>query len=144
MKLTSLFSLLVALAASPSLAQDCIPYTSDPSELPGTFVVRYTADWSDFDHFNSKGVRLQSAAAVLQQDRANVHKFGKSTAFDSRDGYFVNLQRRQLLGSAEVTAFCGLSSNVVRRAVVNGTVSGTVMFYRAWDGRYVAAVDLAG
>jgi hypothetical protein len=144
MKFKPVLALVAGLAAVPAVAQDCIPYTSVPSELPGTFIVRYTADWSDFDHFNSRGVRLQSAAAILQQDRANVHKFGKTTGFDSDDGYFVTLERRQLLGGAEVKAFCGLTSAGVRRAIVNGTTAGVVMFYRAWDGHYLAAVDLAG
>ena len=36
----------------------------------------YKALLSERDHFNSEGQRLTSAAAIIRQDRANVHRFG--------------------------------------------------------------------
>jgi hypothetical protein len=136
---------LAGALAAPAAAQDCIAFGSDGSaSIPGNVIVRYTADWSDFDHFNSSGARLTTAGQVLQQDRANVHKFGRFTAYDSRDGYFTTLARRQQLSGARVIGYCPLSPGVVADALVNQAVSGNVVFYRGYDGGYVAVVDLAG
>lgn len=136
---------IAALMAAPALAQDCIPFGDDGvSAVPGQVIARYTADWSDFDHFNSSGKRLTTAAQVLQQDRANVHKFGKFTAYDSRDGYFTTAARRQQLGSATVTSYCPVPPAAMRKAIVNESAAGQVVFFRAYNGGYVALVDLAG
>jgi hypothetical protein len=37
----------------------------------------YVAFLSEADHFNSNGERLRSAAAIIRQDRANFHRFGR-------------------------------------------------------------------
>lgn len=129
--------------ASAAMAQECVPYF-DGDNVPGTLIVRYHADFSEVDHFNSKGDRLTSAAAVLQQDRANVHKFGKATAYDEKDGYFTTLAHRQQLGAATVTSFCHSDPADVRRGLVDHSSAGTVWFFRPYGGGYVALVDLAG
>ena len=42
-----------------------------------TLVESYVAFLSEADHFNSNGQRLTSAAAIIRQDRANFHRFGR-------------------------------------------------------------------
>lgn len=141
-----LTALVIWLGVSTSLAaQSCIPYGNDGTDqIPGEIIVIYDADFSDFDHFNSRGVRLTTAAAVLQQDRANVHRFGKSTPFDTIDGYFGSTAHRQQLGSATVTSYCHTPPEVVRRRIVDASTAGQVIFYQRPDGGYTALVDMAG
>lgn len=142
--------LILALAiwtgmATVAAAQACIEYgTNGMDRIPGQIIVTYDADFSDHDHFSSRGVRLTTAASVLQQDRANVHKFGKSTPFDVRDGFFTSLARRQLLGGAQVTSYCHTPPEVVRKRIVNSSTAGQVIFFQRYDGGYTALVDLAG
>lgn len=138
-----LTAMILGALAAPAAAQDCVPYTGD-NQVPGEFIVSYHADWSDFDHFNSAGARLTTAAAVLQQDRANVHKYAKSTAYDQKDPYFTTLANRKKLGGAAVTSYCHSLPGAVRRAIVDGTTAGTVIFFKATGGGYVALVDMAG
>ena len=78
----------------------------------------YTAVLSERDHFNSQGERLTSPAAIIRQDRANFHKFGKVDPGDEFDGYFANVKNREAL---ENLIERGGMSSAVRRMIVNGT-----------------------
>ena len=49
------------------------------------------------DLYNSKGVRLSSAAQVLRQDRANVHRFGIWQPGDQLDPIFGTLAAREVM-----------------------------------------------
>ena len=68
------------LAASMSLSGLAMA-----DELKETYVARLSAK----DHFNSSGGRLDSAAAIIRQDRANFHKFGRRDAEDELDYSFI-------------------------------------------------------
>jgi hypothetical protein len=46
------------------------------------------------DHYSSRGVRLESVADILRQDRANVHRFGLADREDRYDAYFRTASRR--------------------------------------------------
>lgn len=46
------------------------------------------------DYFNSSGAPLGSFAGVLQQDRANYHRFGRADPSDESDPYFSNREMR--------------------------------------------------
>ena len=48
----------------------------------------YLARLGPADHFNSSGERLTSAAAIIRQDRANYHQFGKRDEEDDGDDFF--------------------------------------------------------
>lgn len=54
----------------------------------------YYAELSRQDMFNSSGMRLGDLGAILQQDRANVHRFGRRDAGDEMDPYFDNRDLR--------------------------------------------------
>lgn len=85
-KLFSLFALILLTGVSTSHAK---------------YLCSYTAYISDADKYNSSGVPLgksttrATAAAILQQDRANVHRFGASDSGDSEDCYFDTTQKRK-------------------------------------------------
>lgn len=50
----------------------------------------YYAELGYEDYFNSRGVPLTDASAVLQQDRANYHRFGIRHGGDETDPFFGN------------------------------------------------------
>lgn len=46
------------------------------------------------DLHNSQGTRLASMGAILQQDRANYHRFGRPGPSDEADGFFSDARLR--------------------------------------------------
>ncbi len=106
----------VALAATAGTAQ--------ADQLLGS----YTARISDNDHHASDGYRLDTAAQMVRQDRANWHKFGRGDAEDEDDGWFgstaarANFERMLNKGSA--------MNQATRRAIVNGEPVVEVQVYR--------------
>src|SRR5688572_12316112 len=57
----------------------------------------YLAVLSEQDHLNSKGGRLTEAAAIIRQDRANYHKFGRRDQGDENDEFFADAANREEL-----------------------------------------------
>ncbi|MBZ0216356.1 MAG: hypothetical protein K8F25_07385 [Fimbriimonadaceae bacterium] len=57
----------------------------------------YQAYLSRNDHYNSRGERLRSAAAIIRQDRANFHRFGLRDDGDDWDSFFENKTNRARL-----------------------------------------------
>lgn len=98
--------------------------TAKADQLLGTYVARI----SDNDHHASDGYRLDTAAQMVRQDRANWHKFGRGDAEDEDDGFFgstssrANLERMLNKGSA--------MNQATRRAIVNGEPVVEVQVYR--------------
>lgn len=111
---------LAILAAAPASAQSLIE--------------SYTARLSRADHFNSSGERLTSPAAIIRQDRANVHKFGIADPEDEGDRYFASMANRGLM---ERLLERGRTSASARRAIVDGTPLIRVDVYDGASGPYV-------
>ena len=88
----------------------------------------YTARLSANDHFSSKGERLESAAAIIRQDRANYHKFNLRDPEDGEDVFFASAGNRALL---EKQLERGTSERSALRAVVNGTPLVKVLIFRS-------------
>ena len=99
----------------------------------GDAVETYTAVLSERDHFNSQGERLTSPAAIIRQDRANFHKFGKRDPGDESDGYFSSVKNREAL---EYLIERGTMSSAVRRMIVNGTPVVIVSVFHGSSGDY--------
>ena len=78
----------------------------------------YDARLSSADHFNSNGVRLTSAAAIIRQDRANYYVYGIQDAEDQDDGFFADKANRALLESM-------LNNGESTRQAINDIVNGT-------------------
>ena len=120
MKLTIVLSiLLVTLAGTTSVIAD-------------TLRESYVAVLSERDHFNSNGNRLNNAAAIIRQDRANFHKLGKRDPGDQSDRFFASADNRDIL---EQLLNCGASNPAVLRMIVNGTPTVTVSIYENDAGR---------
>jgi len=115
-------SLLVAL-----LLTFAVPLPAAAQAL----IESYVAHLSARDHFNSDGVRLTSAAAIIRQDRANYHRFGLRDPADEWDSFFSSAANRarleQMLDNAA-------STPGFRSIIVNGEPYVRVELY-GYDGR---------
>ena len=98
--------------------------SAQADQLLGSYVARI----SDNDHHASDGYRLDTAAQMVRQDRANWHKFGRGDAEDEDDPWFgstaarAKFERMLNKGSA--------MSQATRRAIVNGEPVVEVEVYR--------------
>jgi hypothetical protein len=99
----------------------------------------YVARLSEIDHFNSSGQRLTSAAAIIRQDRANVHRYGKRDLDDESDTFFAEEGNRAVL---EQMLDRGRADPGVLSRIVNGTPRIRVDIYRGLDGPFVRVTFL--
>lgn len=93
-------------------------------QLLGTYVARL----SEKDHQASDGYALDSAAQVVRQDRANVHRHIQTDEEDDIDDWFTNNAKRarfeQLLNKP------GAMNNSTRSAILRGEPLIEVQVYR--------------
>ena len=81
--------------------------------------VLFSAKLSAQDHYNSAGEKLTSVAAIIQQDRANFHKFNQRDPEDQSDGgLFSSAKARAELGTALTTVRI---SDSLRKKILHGT-----------------------
>lgn len=98
-------------------------FAGDFAEDSEDFICSYTARISDDDKLNSSGnsvvsgVNKASVAAILRQDRANLHEFGLGD-YEDNDGScdFSNSAARQQLAK-DVIANADLTKAQIRRIV---------------------------
>jgi hypothetical protein len=106
---------LAALAGATSASAD---------QYLGSYQARISAQ----DHHASDGYRLDTAAQMVRQDRANWHKFGSGDAEDQDDPWFGTTDARarfeRMLGKG------GAMSGAVRNAIANGEPVVQVDVYR--------------
>ena len=118
----------------------CVAFCLLASTLPAQaqqLVDSYRALLSERDHFNSSGARLTSAAAIIRQDRANFHRFGRRDAADESDRFFASIANRARL---EQMLDAGSSSAGALDAIVNGTPFVLVEIYRNPNGTHAVRV----
>ena len=111
---TTLTFLLVLIAAI--LSAD--PVRDAHGQTMGNFIESYTARLSPRDHYNSNGVRLTSAAAIIRQDRANFYVYGMRDSEDEPDSFFSNKSNRARL---EEMLENGRATRDAIDRVINGT-----------------------
>ena len=120
--------LIIALAVGLAVN---IPIRSDAQQL----VASYTALLSDADHFNSRGQRLTTAAAIIRQNRANFHRFGIRSTEDQDDPFFTDEGNRAAL---EQMLDRGRADPGVVNRIVNGpAVLVRVDIFRSPSGPFV-------
>jgi hypothetical protein len=117
--------LAAAVAATPVRAQ--------------ALVESYIALLSEADHFNSNGQRLTSAAAIIRQDRANFHRFGRGDPGDQDDRFFADIGNRATL---ERMLERGRATPGTISRIVNGTPLIRVDIYRDSDGPFIRVTVL--
>lgn len=104
---------LVLLASTAALAQ-------------GRVLTEYTTRIGPQDKVNSVGDRLETAAAILRQDRANYHRFDQADAEDEDDDVFDDRRER---GRFERLMSRGVVRPDTARAIINGTPLVRVTVY---------------
>jgi len=125
LRVLAIAAALVAAVATPVRAQ--------------VLVESYTAFLSEADHFNSNGERLTSAAAIIRQDRANFHRFGRGDPGDEGDRFFASIDNRAAL---ERMLERGHAAPGVINAIVNRTPLIRVDIYRDADGHFIRVTVL--
>lgn len=110
------------------IAMLLLPGTSWPSSTwaQGRVLAEYTARISEQDHFTSAGDRLDTAPAILRQDRANFHRFDQADAEDEGDAIFHDRHER---GRFERLMSRGIVRPDTARAIINGTPLVRVTVY---------------
>lgn len=98
--------------------------TAQADEFLGSYVARI----SDEDHFASDGYRLESAAQMVRQDRANYHKFHRRDREDERDRWFRGNDDRARL--ERMLQRPGAMSGGTKNAIVRGEPLIQVDVYR--------------
>lgn len=61
------------------------------------FWFSYNTELSLQDAYNSRGVPLEGWCPILQQDRANWHRFNKRDPYDEGDPFFHTPERRAMM-----------------------------------------------
>jgi hypothetical protein len=120
---------IAAAACMPTLAQ------AQAQQLIGSYV----ALLSERDHFNSNGQRLESAAAIIRQDRANFHRFGIGDPEDQDDPFFGDEANRAAL---EQMLERGHADPGVVARIVNGVALIKVDIYRDAGGVFIRVMVL--
>ncbi len=62
-----------------------------------SLLVEYYSGLGPNDAFNSRGQPLDDLCAIVQQDRANWHRFNRRDEFDQGDGFFTSSDRRAMM-----------------------------------------------
>lgn len=96
-KLTSWVLGAALMAASSAQAEDLL--------------TEYYSLLGPVDAFNSRGLPLNDLCSIVQQDRANWHRFGKREEFDRGDPFFTTSQNR-----AAMTGKCDYSRDYYANA----------------------------
>ena len=99
-------------------------------------IVEYYATLTPSDTYNSRGAPLNDVCAIVQQDRANVHKFGNPDG-DRPDDFFTSPDRR-----AMITGKCvyDRSHHTVER--IRNQVIGFVLVRVYGSGEVVTRVQI--
>ncbi|MCI5097811.1 MAG: hypothetical protein MRY77_15975 [Rhodobacteraceae bacterium] len=69
-----------------------------PAQAQEQVLGYYMALLGPQDRMNSRGVPLSDARAIVQQDRANFHRFGIRHADDQYDPWFSSPDQRRAMG----------------------------------------------
>jgi hypothetical protein len=149
-----LASLVLLVPGASALAGGCVESVDKQIQFrDGTFlgpverVVDFVAVIGERDLYNSNGARFTDFRAIIQQDRANLHKTGIADKFDAfkdqREAYFTTVERRRLLGTARYYNYCNMTDQGVsanRNAIVSGNVPGGVwvLIFRHPSGELAA------
>ena len=110
-----------AAVAAPARAQQAIGY--------------YCAWLGPEDFVSSRGVRLTSLPAIIQQDRANFHRFGIRHEADMDDPWFGSQEARAAIPGLYRR---DLSDPGIERAVMSGTMRYVLVTLHGTGGAVTA------
>lgn len=99
----------------------------------------YMAYLGPEDLTNSSGIRLQNAAAIVAQDRANYHRFGIRHEFDENDPWFSSRGHRMAIPELVV-----MSDNTAKIIVRQGALVAVSIFADATGQMTSMRVEIPG
>ena len=82
------------------------------------YIGSYTARLAKVDHYNSHGVRLYNAAAIIRQDRFNYHIRNIAQKGDTWDPFFGKKYNREIL---QKMLSNGTASESALKKIIYGT-----------------------
>jgi hypothetical protein len=123
------------LLSSIAMVIFCLASSSYANEMVDSYMARLSAQ----DHFNSKGARLKSAAAIIRQDRANYHKFNLRDPEDTYDSVFGEVSNRAAL---ERMLNKGHTTPEAQQAILNETPLIRVNIYKYYVDVLVVTDEL--
>ena len=94
--------------------------------LHAEYIGSYTARIAEVDHYNSHGMRLYNAAAIIRQDRFNYHIRDISQMGDTWDPFFSKKYNREML---QRMLSHGIASRSALRKIIYGTPLINVEIY---------------
>ena len=115
------------LSAAAGVVLAFMPFATATGQTAADPIESYCATLGPEDHFASDGYPLRDAAAIIRQDRANYHLFGKRDPGDENDSTFASKANRAKL---EAMLKRGAIDRSARRAIVNGTPDVCIDIYR--------------
>ena len=95
----------------------------------------YVAFIGPQDLYNSDGVRLRQPSAIIRQDRANFHLFGRRDEADTADTFFASRANRAKLESMLADGF--ISGPAARDIVAGGVLVYVEIYGQPVVGRSV-------
>lgn len=111
----------VEFAATSGLA---VPVcAARPAELRGhpAHVVSFAFRVDPQDRMNSSGAALSSALGIIQQDRANMHRFGNPGLLDQYDSVYADSAIRMSISNSELRVDCYSSVAETERNLLEWT-----------------------
>lgn len=114
-------------ATTAFAAPACKDWNDTPNWISG-HLVSYAFAIDPQDRVSSKGAWLDAPMAVVQQDRANMHKFGRPGPLDQFDALFGALDRRQLIAKADLRTACYMTRVELERIMMDPSM---MQFYQA-------------
>ena len=119
-----MFRKFLILAAALATFATAPGITAAQDGLLGSYVARI----SQADHYASDGYRLDTAAQMVRQDRANVHRFGRIDAEDDDDPWFRTADARARM--ERLLNRRGSMDQATRQAIARGEPVVRVDVYR--------------
>jgi len=102
----AVISIFLSIAATvASAAPACKNWEGVPVGAKG-HLFTYVFAVDPQDRVNSRGAALGNALGLIQQDRANMHRFNAAGPLDEWDGYFTDLNRRSMISNADLRTWC--------------------------------------
>lgn len=101
-----------------------------------SLMFEYYATLSPRDTYNSRGAPLKDVCAIVQQDRANVHKFGNPDR-DTPDNFFTSPARRAMIAGT-----CEYARNHHTVERIRGQVIGFVLVRVYGSGGVVTRMQI--
>jgi hypothetical protein len=109
------------------ISLNSIENRSKPEKISNSDTETYYAKISQRDHYGARKQKLKDAVTILQQDRANYHKYHKREQGDTGDSYFYKRSNRDKMGRMLTR---GSTSQNTLDAIRHGTPLVKVEIYR--------------